>query len=369
MKRIFTLLLFTIALFFAANVQTNETYAATDKDTITLRLDYAGARALLDALDRDSLSDTDLDNLLRVHGVRAMVDNVTKFNPPIGVQEFRQEIQTFVRTKQRSANGRYFQLDNAWRARDQVRSLIKSINSNEKDIVSRTLSQLKRYSPNSGRLSIDVYFVAGGVSDGFLFDKQDRPAFYVNLVRASGDLNGVVSNLAHEAYHVMQKAAQRRAGLTAEADETLKLPVAERLIAITLSEGIANYVVDPTLSAETGPNMETSRERYRRNAEPARIKENFALFDTVLSDLRSGKQTWEEAYRTGFSGNNDARFYFVGYQMAKAIEKHCGRKCIGKLFEKPSVEFFRQYIALYRKHPEITGRFSKDTEAIIASHR
>jgi hypothetical protein len=175
--------------------------------------------------------------------------------------------------------------------------------------------------------------------------------------------------MAHEAYHVMQKAAQRRAGLTEVADATEKLPVGERLLAVTLSEGTANYVVDPTRSSVTGSNINSFRERYRRNAEPSRIKENFTLFDQVLSDLRAGRITWDEAYRKGFSGNNDARFYFVGYEMAKVIEKHCGRKCVGKMFEKPPVEFFLQYIALYRKHPDIVRRFSPETEAFIASLR
>ena len=50
-------------------------------DAVTMRMDYAGAEALLGALGRDSLPDADVDDLLRVHGVRAMVDNVTRFIP------------------------------------------------------------------------------------------------------------------------------------------------------------------------------------------------------------------------------------------------------------------------------------------------
>ncbi|MDQ4121858.1 MAG: hypothetical protein M3209_10485 [Acidobacteriota bacterium] len=352
-------------------METTETTQVRGKNssTVTMRFDYEGAEALIEALERDSLSDADVDNLLRIHGIRAMVDNVTVFNPPIGVPEFRQEIQNFARTKQRGEHGRNFQFHDVWRNRDNVRSLIKAIRTDERKIIRQTLDQIQTYNLNSGKLAINVYFVAGGVSDGFLFDKQDQPAFYANLVRANGDFNGVLANMSHEAFHVMQKAAQRCAGLTAVADETLKLPVAERLLAITLSEGVANYVVDPTRSAATGTNMESSRQRYRRNAEPERIKENFALFDAVLSDLRANRITWQEADFRGFSGNNDARFYFVGYEMAKAIEKYCGRKCISKLFEKPPVEFFRQYIALYRKHPELTARFSKETEDFITAKR
>jgi hypothetical protein len=74
-------------------------------------------------------------------------------------------------------------------------------------------------------------------------DDQTRPSFYANLARARGDLNAVIGNLAHESYHVMQKAAQRRAGLGATADSTGALLEAERLLAVTLSEGVANSAV------------------------------------------------------------------------------------------------------------------------------
>ena len=114
--------------------------------------------------------------------------------------------------------------------------------------------------------------------------------------------------------------------------------------------------------------MEQSRERYRRNGQPARIAENFAAFDSVVAGLRSGRMTWDEA-GVNFSGARDARFYFVGYEMAKAIDRYCGAECISALFDRAPVEFFRQYIALYRAHPQITARFSRETEELITSVR
>lgn len=70
-----------------------------------------------------------------------------------------------------------------------------------------------------------------------------------------------------------------------------------------------------------------------------------------------------------FSRRYDARFYFVGYEMAKAIERHCGTACILRLFEQPAVEFFRQYISVYREHPEIRWRFAPETESYLMSPR
>ena len=334
---------------------------------VTLRLDYAGAEALISALERDSLSDTDVDSLLRVPGLRAMVSNVTRFIPNIGVPEFRKEVRAFVQTKKGGEYNNYFQLTDVWRERSQVRTLIRAIRADERKIVGETLSQFERYRPNTGPLAITVYFVSGGVSTGFAFE-NDPGSFYANLARAGGDLNGVVLNMAHEAYHVIQFAAQKRAGITPLWVSNEKMPPIERLFTGTLQEGTANYAADPTRWAATGPDVEAARRRYRRNTEPARVTENFALFDAVLKELREGRITWDIAYKKGFTSENDDSFYFVGYEMAKALEQYCGSKCISRLFEEPPVEFFRRYIALYRKHPEIRGRYSQETETFMATY-
>lgn len=360
MKRFYSTIF--ILLFVAA--MTNQARSA---DKVTISLDYSGAEALINAIEQDSLSDSDVDNLLRVHGVAGMVDNVTRFIPAAGREQFRESVKAFARTKQPAGNSSdsNFQLNDVWNARGQAREIIRAIKADEPEIIRRTLAELKPYRPNTGKLHITIYFVAGGVSDGFA--PGEESAFYVNLARANGDLAGVLYNMAHEAYHVMQGAAQKRAGLSLIKEHPEKLPLAERLLANTLREGTANYAADATRSTASGAYIEMWRSRFERNAEPARIKENFALFDTVLSDLRAGRSNWEQANRTGFSGNDDARFYFVGYQMAKAIERYCGRKCIGKLFDQAPVEFFRQYVALYHKHPEIIARFSEETETFIES--
>ena len=334
---------------------------------IMLRLDYEGADGVIDALERDSLSDTDVDSLLRIPGLCAMVANVGRFIPEVGVAEFRNEIRTFARKKKGGAHDPYFHFSRAWDERSRIRSLIAAIQSNERSIVDETISQLERYRPDSGTLAVTAYFVAGGVSDGFAFE-HDATSLYANLVTADGDLNGVISNMAHEAYHVMQFRAQEQAGIDPRWVLADTMPPVERLLAGTLVEGTANYVVDPTRSTVTGSNIQAARQRYRRNADPKRIEKNFALFDAVLMKVRNGRMTWDAAYREGFTSDNDAAFYFVGYEMAKAIERYCGRECFRGLFAKPPVEFFRQYIALYHKHAELAGRFSQETEKSIAAY-
>lgn len=334
---------------------------------VSLHLDYVGADVFMRALEQDSLSEAEVDTLLSVQGVRAMVDNVTRFIPRLGVPEFRSEIGTFV-SRKRAGEHVEFQLSHAWQERLRVRGLISAIRADESAIVGQALSLLEPYRPDIGPISVRVYLVAGGVSDGFVFE-DDTSAFYINLVRAEGECHEVLANVVHEAYHVMQAAAARRSGTLTALRAEAEMPPVLRLLKGTLYEGTANLVADPArLSTEPG-SLRTSRERYRRSAEPARIAENFAVFDSVMQGLRDGTITWQEASEKGFSRSpqNEDRFYAVGHEMAKIIERHCGQKCIGKLFEAAPVEFFRRYIALYREHPEIRWRFGEETERFIMS--
>ena len=339
--------------------------AAGAAPEVVMRLDYSGAEAVITALTRDSLDDAALDSLLQVHGVRAMVDNVTFYFAEAGESRFRESLMAISRTKSRPPYNRYFELWEAWNRRAHVQGLVAAIRADEVGLVQRALAEVGPYRPETGPVRIDVHFVAGGVSDGFVVEDASRTALYANLVREEGDIGGVAMNMAHEAYHVLQKVAQRRAGLGLVADSADRLPPGERLLVVLLAEGTANYVVDPTRSTVSGASIEASRARYRRNVTGQRIRENFALFDTVLTQLRSGSLSWQQAYSRGFSGNNDARFYFVGYEMARAIERHCGRRCIGRLFRQEPAEFFRQYVELYRRHPDIVGRFAPETEAFL----
>lgn len=89
----------------------------------------------------------------------------------------------------------------------------------------------------------------------------------------------------------------------------------------------------------------------------------------MLKDIREGCATWDVVNEEGFSRDNDDRFYFVGYEMAKALERYRARAAVGGLFSKPPAEVFRSYIALYRKHREIKGHFSRETEEFIAPER
>jgi hypothetical protein len=209
-----------------------------------------------------------------------------------------------------------------------------------------------------------VYFVAGGVSDGFVPERSREPSLYVNLTRARGDLDGVVSNLTHEIYHVIQQSASRRAGLSWIVDEPEKLELAQRLLATTLWEGSANYAADPRRLQGSGPYLAMWRDRFALNTTPEKLAEHFALFETVLNDLHAKRMSWDDAYARGFAGPQSP-FYFVGYEMTRVIDQRCGRQCVRRLFDEPPVAFFRRYVEIYKRDSAITHRFSPAAEAWI----
>lgn len=333
-------------------------------DEVTLRFDYAGAEAMVAALERDAISDAAVDSLLSVHGVRMTVDNVTRFIPELGRGDFRTAVKAFVRTGRVARAHAPFSLRETRAAREEIRALVAELRRIEGAVLERALAVLAPYAPAAGPLQLRAYLVAGGVSTGFVFDTSEEPAFYINLQDAEGDCEGVLWNIVHESYHVMQKAALRRVpGLAVFADSVESLPVAERTLATVLMEGTADLVADPRRLPGDGPAMAAERAEARRDAEPARVRESFALFDRLFQQAVRNELTWRTINDRGFA--NAAPFYSLGREMAQAIERDCGTACIGRLFERPPVEFFRQYIRLYRARPEIIGRFAPETERLL----
>jgi len=363
-------MLAVVTLGVAALAACAQTGAQTDararSDQIQLRFDYAGARALFDALTRRDLSSQDIAELYEVQGLAAMVDNVTRFIPEVTRRDFEQHLLKFRETgKEPGHDGHIvWGFKQVLATRGEVEGLIGKLEAGESRIVANTLRELEPFRPDTGPLTITVYFVAGGVSDGFVPERSREPALYVNLTRAQGDLDGVISNLTHEIYHVMQQSASRRAGLSSIVDEPEKLEPAQRLLATTLWEGSANYVADPRQLQGSGPYLKMWRDRFAQNTTPEKLAEEFALFETVLSDLQAQRISWDEAYARGFAGPQSP-FYFVGYEMTRVIDQRCGRQCVRELFDQPPAQFFKRYVEIYERDASIAHRFSPAAEAWI----
>jgi hypothetical protein len=318
--------------------------------TIRLRFDYSAAERMVEAIGRPSLSEAEANGLLENRGIAAMVKKTGVFSPSSTPEAFVADMRSFVATHRYPTGD--FALDWIYKHRDAVRALVRELRAGENTMRTRMIERLSRHAPRTGAVTITVYFVAGGMSDGFVLDDDPELAMFVALEKASGDRDGVEQNVTHELYHVLQKAsAAETPGAVAFAATLKQQPPLQQLLATTLWEGTANFAAD-------------AREaHYVRNLAPDRIREHFRVFDSVVGDLDKGAIDWDAAYRAGFTGE-DARFYFVGLEMARALAAARGPGYFEELFDRPPTRFFRDYVAL-TKADRALPRFSARTRGVI----
>ncbi len=311
-------------------------------DAFCLHLDHSGAEALLEALELDSISDTELDCLLAVPGVWATVANTTKYLPDHTEDAFRTALRTWVETRQEPWG--HFALEFAAEHAAEVRELIEELKA-ERGLIGEVVATLDPYLPSAGPLEVTVHSVVCGVSDGFVLDGQADPAFFLALDRAQGDVQGVKLNMTHELYHTAQQAARARVpGLTAVTIEPGIASPVVRLLTTVLDEGTATWVARSMLEGD-GPYLAMWRSAYEKNAGSETVDANFARFDQLRAALEDGTMSWDDAYRGGFSGIGPP-MYFVGYEMSRVIEEAHGPQQIGTYFAGHPSAFFRDYAAL-----------------------
>ena len=329
---------------------------------IHLEFDYSAAERMVEAIDRPSLSEAEVGALLENRGIAAMVKKTGVFSPGSTPQGFVADMRAFVATHRYPTGD--FALDWIYKYRDQVRALASELRAGEEAMRGRMTERLTRYAPRTGAVTIKVYFVAGGMSDGFVLDDDPELALFVALEKASGDRDGVEQNVTHELYHVLQKAsAAKTPAAVSFASNLSSQPPLQQLLATTLWEGTANLAADARETQGEGPYASMWRDRYARNLTPERRRENFQLFDSVLAGLDQGRTDWDSAYRIGFSGN-ESRFYFVGMEMAGALASTRGARYFEELFVRPPTRFFRDYVELSEADSSLP-RFSAGTRGVI----
>lgn len=330
---------------------------------IALRFDYSGAQAVLDVLKNKDPTTAQINRALAVEGVRAMIANTTKYLPRNNLAGFAAAVRQVAATGKESTGD--FQLDDVWSHRAQIHALIAALRADERSTTTRITDTLLRYAPMARGVTITVHFVAGGVSDGFLLDNDPNLEFFVALGKGDQDLPGLELNITHEAFHAVQKALGRsHRSMAGCVNDPNAGPPPLRLICTTLLEGTASFVADATKYRGHGPYIGMWRSRYERNLTHTALGEGFALFDQLLASLQNHSITWNDAYVRAFTPPNTPA-YFVGYEMARAISRYDGPAAIGRLFEAAPADFFREYIRLYRIHPDLRFRFSPQTERLI----
>ncbi|HEY0371974.1 MAG TPA: DUF5700 domain-containing putative Zn-dependent protease [Thermoanaerobaculia bacterium] len=370
MKRRVALTLLLLSLSLGCPKQPGEP-AIPAPSRFSLRMDYQGAKALLAVLEQRTVTDADIDKLFAIRGAQAMVDNTTKFIPSDTRDTFRAAVKEFVTTRKSTIG--HFRLDESHEQAAEIRALITKLKEDAM-LFADVAGPINRYMPPLPHFTATVYGVTGGASDGFVPDDEKQPAFYVALNRAEGDAEAIKLQMSHELYHSVQRMARAGVpGLSAKVFDPATAPAQARLLTAILDEGTATYVVAEPLLANhsffrrSSSYMRAWRGAYKKNASPEVITANFAEFDRLLSGLRTGAMSWEQVSEIVFKGLGPGQ-YFVGYEMAKALDRRYGPARIASLLPQHPAAFFRAYIDLYRENPAaVPARFSKETEAYIAA--
>jgi len=324
---------------------------------VDLVFHFETARRLIGLFDRSTISDEDLEGVLRFEDVRAIIRQAARFDSRATDQEFKRSLRAAV--EGRELRDDLFQFQTVRARLAAIRTLLRRLQDSTQSLSRQVSDRIRAYSPRELNLQAEVHFVLGGSSDGWV--PQPR-SFYVALQYFEGDYEGLTLIMAHELFHVAQSEFMVEAASSGESRAVIN---AKNLLQQTIGEGTASMVGDPLRVSGGGSYVAWFRGKFERNL--ARIESNVALFDVLLYRLYHDPDAdYQAVYKLGFSGTWDSPLYFVGYRIGRMIEKYDGRDALTDLLQRPPTAFFLRYIALYRSHqdPDLV-RFSKETEEIL----
>src|SRR2546425_474226 len=331
--------------------------------SIKLVFHFQAAKRVVELFDHSTVSDATLDELVRLEDVQAIIRQAARFDPHATEQELKRSLRTAVEGGE--LPGDLFQFQTVRARLADIRALLGHLEANRESLSAQVADRIRVYSPRQLDLEVNVHFVLGGSSDGWVPKPR---TFYVALQYFGADYEGLKTVMAHELFHVAQSEFMPPQPSSQLPPNAFK---AEGLLVATISEGTASMVGDPLRASGGGTYLRWFRDKFERNL--ARIDANFALFETLLYRLyHDPEANFEELYRLGFSGTWDSPLYFVGYRIGKAIEKYDGAEAIAHLLGQPCTALFLRYMSLYRQHqddPELV-HFGRPIEEILETlHR
>jgi len=332
---------------------------------IEIAADFESARATLDLFTKNTATDEELTRVAQLAGNQGLIRQAARFDPNATEQNFKQSLKQLIETG--ALKNDPFSFLVVKERLLKTRELLEQIQKNPRALMESVKERMAKYTPAGVSMNVKVYFVVGGTSDGFA---PDASRFFVALHYLQDDFEGLRLLMAHELYHNAQGVARRaKQGNQGSGGSVSNVSRSLNLLQNTLNEGTASVVGDPLEIADGKAYISWFQTKYRNNLR--RINVNFALFDTLLFRLyHDPDANANQLYNIGFSGMLDSPLYFVGYRMAKVIEKYKGKDALARAIGDPPIEFFNQYVEIYRKQtdPELI-RFDKATEDILAKLR
>lgn len=327
---------------------------------IKISFDSESARAVLDVLGGKAVSDEELTRIAKLPGNQGLINQAARFDKQATEENFKSGLKQIVETG--SIKTDPFYLSTVKSRRVAVDAVLNEIERNPQKLIDEITGKISQYSPAAGlSMEVKIYLIAGGTSDGFA---PDRKTFYVALHYFDDDYEGLKLLMSHELYHNVQASAV--SGRKFIKDGSPKNIVNSfDFLQSTLKEGTASVVGDPLEITNGKKYITWFQGKFRNNLR--RIDTNFTLFDTLLYSLYNNPDAAaDRIYNIAFSGAYDSALYFVGYRMARIVEKRKGKQEIAFLIGKNPLQFFNEYIELYKSQPDPEAiEFSKSTEDIL----
>jgi hypothetical protein len=325
-----------VVVMFTAVLCCSPTAAAQPTPSVRLNPDFANAKAVVDLYRKGSVDEADIDRLMSLEGTRGIIAQAQRFQSDATEERFVQDLRVSV------AGGDvpepdYFQFN---RIRKNLQGIERSISWIEEnpDALSRTvLDLLSPYSPLSEPLEIKYFVTIGGSSDGWTRDG----VFHIALQYFGDDVEGLLTLLSHEVYHIVQWHFMAPA---VHEDRTREQRV-EQLLLSAIGEGMASYVANPLKTEGGGSYTQWYSRKYQRNLN--HLKLNFDLLETLIyRAYHDASVPLGDLYSIGFSGALESPAYFVGFEMARVIEEASGRAKLLELLQQPAAEFFAHYASI-----------------------
>jgi hypothetical protein len=338
--------------------------ASIPNHRIKIALDFESPRIILELLSGNHVTDAQLKQAAEAFGSKQLIVKVKGYSGA-GEDVFKKTLKELIETGNIKGDDKY-----NWKLvkanLSEIKNLIYKITLNEKPFVSDVIQIIETYTPSNISANVNACFLVGGGSLGFV--NGGDSTFNVALQTIGNDYEGLKYLMAHELYHSIQDAGQSMRKKSKDKNAPYFIKSSYGLVYNAWNEGTANLVGDFTKLKKAGPFTTLQLEQSTKNAE--RKRQNFYLLEVLLykAYTDTASHNYDQLYNIAFTTGYDEAGYFVGYEMAKKIEKYEGAVSIGRILTDDPLVFFETYIKLYKTHPEDESfiKFEMSTEEIIS---
>lgn len=332
--------------------------ASLQCEGVTLSLNDQSARANLKILEGNA-SEAEIDAALQMPGNLALV----KKSNQTGASNTTDDLRSALRNAKdgKTPDPDLFGIGRLRKDLKDAQDLLALLDRDAERIVGNVCETLAPYLPEGYEGNIQVYILAGGYATGFTFDEGTD--FYLAAQRIGNDPAGLELIIVHELFHLVQTAFSP---LSVSRMEQIQkaYPVKSRALAHLFNgylEGGASWVANADHYSGDGRTINFFKDAQGRYTK--QFKRLFVTFEAYLYQLYNDPEAdANRIYSAGFM--DDGPLYYVGFYMARELEKEKGTQIIRDLLSQPPTAFYQQFQALCHANKKLLC-FSPTTESII----